>query len=503
MVVWFVMSVEMSIGTVIQSPYRRAIHLFWHPHVQLFFNQIIKTLKAMNKQKQKKEKKKNRIFSVKTGKEFSVINLHAAGIDIGDTEHYVAVENGDGHEVRSYDAFTVDLKAIVQWLKSIGITTVAMESTGVYWLTLYLLLEDAGIDVYLVNAKTTKNVTGRKKDDSDAVWIQKLHRCGLLQKSFQPGYENRVLRNYVRQRKNLITICSDCVRRMQKALELMNIKVHTVISDLIGKSGMKIVAAILEGERNVEVLAELCDPRIQATKEEIMKSLEGIWSDEYLFMLKQAYEEYYFYQNQIKECNTKIQEQLLKLVAIVKEGDISDLPKENSIKKKGKKNQFEFDLSSYLRQLTDIDLCAIPGISEVSVLEFISETGTDMGKWPNDKHFTAWLNVAPNTKITGGKIISSKMMKKKNKAGQTLKMAASTLSRNKTPLGDFYRRMRARLGGKGAVLATAHKLARIIYAMLKNKKEYDPQMLNKAQEQFNLKRIKNLEDQIAKLKKVA
>ena len=280
----------------------------------------------------KGETKKKQII-IKMSKEMSVIHPHAAGIDIGDTEHWTAVENGEGYEVRRHDAFTCDLKDIVKWLVSIGITSVAMESTGIYWLTLYLMLEEAGIEVYLVNAKSTKNVTGRKKDDSDAVWIQKLHRCGLLQKSFQPEHEQRVLRNYVRQRKNLITIGSDSVRRMQKALELMNIKVHTVISDLLGKSGMSIVTAILNGERNPEILAALCDPRIKATKEEVIKSLEALWSDEYLFMLQQAYEEYQFYQKQIKNCDKKIQEQLLKQVAIIKEGDITKVSKENSKKK--------------------------------------------------------------------------------------------------------------------------------------------------------------------------
>jgi transposase len=449
----------------------------------------------------KKRKEKQTI--IKMGKGLAVINPHAAGIDIGDTEHYVAVENGEGYEVRRYDAFTCDLKDIVEWLKSIGITSAAMESTGVYWLALYLMLEEAGIEVYLVNAKSTKNVTGRKKDDTDAIWVQKLHRCGLLQKSFQPEHEQRILRNYVRQRKNLITICSDSVRRMQKALELMNIKVHTVISDLLGKTGMKIVASILDGERKPEILAGYCDPRIQATPEEMIKSLEGIWSDEYLFMLKQADEEYQFFQKQIKDCDKKIQEQLLKQVAIVKEGDISEVPQTNSTKKKGKKNQLDFDVAGHLKQLSGVDLCKLPGISEVTAMELISETGTDMSKWSSSKHFAAWLNLAPNTKITGGKVISSKMMKKKNRAGQALKMSASCLSRNKTAIGDYYRRMRAKLGGKGAVLATAHKLARIIYVMLKEKKEYNPEMLNEAQEKFKLRRIKQLEKQLAKLKQAA
>jgi len=451
---------------------------------------------------EKKEKKKKRII-IKMSKEMSVVHPHAAGIDIGDTEHWVAVENGEGYEVRRYDAFTCDLKDIVKWLKSIFITSIAMESTGVYWLALYLMLEEAGIEVYLVNAKSTKNVTGRKKDDSDAVWIQKLHRCGLLQKSFQPELEQRVLRNYVRQRKNLITIGSDSVRRMQKALELMNIKVHTVISDLIGKSGMSIVTAILNNERNPEILAALCDPRVKATQEEIIKSLEALWSDEYLFMLKQAYEEYQFYQNQIKDCDKKIQEQLLKQVAIVKDGDITEVSQENSTKKKPKKNQFDFNVTDHLKELTGVDLCKIPGINEVSALEFISEIGTDMSKFKNVKHFAALLNLTPNTKITGGKVISSKVMKKKNRAGQTLKMSASTLSRNKDSLGDYYRRIRSRLGGKGAVLATAHKLSRIIYVMLKEKKEYNPEMLTESQEKFKINRIKQLEKQLANLKKEA
>jgi transposase len=469
----------------------------------------------------KKQKQKKKQVIIKMSKEMTVINAHAAGVDIGDIEHFIAVESGEGYEVRRYDAFTVDLKAIVKWLIAIGITTVAMESTGVYWLQLFLLLEEAGIEVYLVNAKHVKNVTGRKKDDTDAIWIQKLHRCGLLQKSFQPEHEQRVLRNYTRQRKNLVTIASDSSRRMQKALELMNIKVHTVLSDLLGKSGMSIVEALLKGERNPEVLAALCDQRIKATQEEIIKSLEGLWSEEYLFMLQQAYDEYKFYQKQIQDCDKKIQEQLLRQVAIVKEGDITDIPQENSapeanqttsaygekglpqekvMKKKAAKNKINFDVAAYLTVLFGVNLCAIPGVNEITGLELLAETGTDMDKWKSVKHYVAWLNLAPNTKITGGKVVSSKVMKKKNRAGQTLKMSASTLSRNKGPLGDYYRRIRAKLGGKGAVLATAHKLAKIIYIMIKEKKEYNPELLNESQEIYKLRRIKQLERQLAHLK---
>jgi len=255
-----------------------------------------------------------------------VFNAHAAGIDIGDTMNDVAISDGaTGHEVREYKTFTSDLKLIVAWLVSEGITTVAMESTGVYWLNLYLMLEEAGIEPYLVNAKHVKNVSGRKKDDTDAIWLQKLHSCGLLQKSFQPEAEIRVLRTYVRQRKNLISISSDSVRRMQKAMELMNLKLHTVISDLLGKTGLQMVNAILNGERDPDELIKLKDPRIKASEEDIKKSLVGIWKEEYLFMLKQAYDEYVFYQNQINACEEKIKEQLLKQVAIVLDGDITDI----------------------------------------------------------------------------------------------------------------------------------------------------------------------------------
>ncbi len=259
------------------------------------------------------------------GSGLPVFNPNAAGIDIGDTAHCVAVNAEGGHEVKTTGAFTCDLVEIVKYLQSKEVTTVAMESTGVYWLPLYLMLEEAGIEVYLVNARHVKNVTGRKKDDTDAIWLQKLHTCGLLEKCFQPENEMRVLRTYTRQRKNLIFLGSDAVRRMQKALELMNIKVHTVISDILGKTGTEIVKAILSGERNPVVLSTLCDPRIKASKEEIIKSLSGTWKEEYLFMLEQAVSTYEFYQNQIKSCEAKIAEQLLKQVAIVKEGDITEV----------------------------------------------------------------------------------------------------------------------------------------------------------------------------------
>jgi transposase len=440
-------------------------------------------------------------FKKHLGKGMPVFNPHAAGIDIGDSMHDVAIDRGDSHEVRQYEAFTGDLENLVAWLKDEGITTVAMESTGVYWLNLYLLLEEAGIEPYLVNARHVKNVTGRKKDDTDAIWIQKLHSCGLLQKSFQPDADTRVLRTYVRQRKKLITNSSDAARRMQKALELMNIKLHIVISDILGKTGLAMVTAILGGERNVDELIKLKDGRIKASEDQIRKSLNAIWSEEHLFTLRQAYNSYQFLQSQKTECDEKIKQCLLVQIAKVNDGDISGIGAEKTTKLK--KNEFTFDARGLMNKLLGVDLCEIEGISEISSVELIAEIGTDMSKWKNVKHFSAWLNLAPNTKITGGKIISSKMQKKKNQAGLTLRMAASNLTKSKSDFGDYARKMRSKLGKKGGVVAGAHRLARVIYTLIKEKKPYDPKILAKNQQKLKENKIKYLEKQLSKLKRAA
>lgn len=431
-----------------------------------------------------------------------IINHHAAGIDVGDSFHAVAIINREGEiEVRQYQAFTEDLNHLVQWFKQEGITTVAMESTGVYWLNLFLKLEEAAIEPYLVNAKHVKNVTGRKKDDTDAMWLQKLHSCGLLQKSFQPDTEIRKLRTYVRQRKKLIRLSSDSVRRMQKAMELMNLKLQIVISDILGKTGLSIVEAILKGDRDPDQLIRLKDHRIKAGDEEIKKSLEGIWKEEYLFMLQQAYEGYRFYQSQMRACETKIKEQLLTQAARVLEGDMTGLDIE--LKKKPRKNQFSFNAEKLLAVVLGVNLCEVDGISAVSAVELLSEIGTDMSQWKSSKHFAAWLNVVPNTKITGGKIISSTIQRKKNEAGQTLRMCASTLSTSKTPLGAYARKMKGRIGKKGGVVATAHKLARIIYVMIDTKQPYKREITDRDQERWKNQRIKYLEKQLRNLKKAA
>jgi transposase len=401
---------------------------------------------------------------------------------------------------REYGSFTSDLEELVSFLKEKGVTTVAMESTGVYWICLFILLEEAGIEPYLVNAKHVKNVTGRKKDDTDSIWILRLHSCGLLQKSFQPDLDIRVLRTYIRQRKKLVSLCSDTVRRMQKSLELMNIKLHLVISDILGKTGMGIVNAIMDGERDPEKLLQFKDSRIQASDELIVESLHGIWKEEYLFMLKQNHHGYMFYQSQIQECDIKIEGVLLEIAAKKQNGDISNL---QSIKKNPKKNDLTFNARPILKVIVGVDLCNVDGMSEVSSVELISEIGTDMSKWKNSKHFSAWLNLVPNTKITGGKLISSKMQKKKNNAGQTLRMACCNLSRSKMPIGDYARKMKSRLGKKGGVVATAHKLSRVIYTMIREQKEFNKSLLMEDQEKWKLKKINYLEKELIKLKKAS
>jgi transposase len=450
----------------------------------------------------KKEKVKKEIVRISSG--LPVFNEHAAGIDIGGTLHYVAIsdENG-GHEVKSTSGFTSDLKEIVEYLKANNITTVAMESTGVYWLPLFILLEQAGIEPYLVNAAHAKNVTGRKKDDTDAIWLHKLHTCGLLQKSYQPENDMRVVRDYTRQRKRLIDLSSDTVRRLQKALELMNIKVHTVIRDILGKTGMSMVKAILAGQRDPQELAKLCDPRIKASKEEVIKSLEGIWKDEYIFMLRQAVEHYEFHKKQIKECEIELEEVLRKRVVEIKEGDMTGMEHPIKKDKKAKRNEYEYKIMPYVREIMGVDISQIPGIGENTAIEIMSEIGVDMKKWKNEKNLCAWLNLAPNTKISGGKILSSKRMKKKNSAGQILMQAASSLWNSKTSLGDYYRRKRAKLGGKGAVVATAHKIARIIYKMVSTQTEYSEDKINFEDQKYKQNKIRKLEKLLDNLKKAS
>jgi transposase len=425
-------------------------------------------------------------------KAFPVMFPDAAGIDISSREHYVAVNaTRDKTPVRCFATFTEDLHQIVDWLRACKVETIAMEATGIYWVSLFLLLEEAGFEVVLVNAKHVKNVRGKKTDMSDAEWIRQLHSCGLLSASFQPDSFTRSLRSYSRHRKNLIEMSGTHIRMMQKAMEQMNIKLHNVIADITGKSGQAIISAIVAGERDVERLLTLVDSRMKASREEIKKSLQAVWKEEHVFELAQSYEMYQVYRSKILACDQKIEALLLgKAHEIGEHGPISTQGPVRS-----NKNNLSFHAREILEKLTGTDLTELFGINDSSAVEIISEVGLDMTKWPTAKHFTAWLNLAPNNKVSGGKLLSSKIPKKKNKAGQVFKMAAYAVQRSKHWLAAFYHRIRARGGTAKAITATARKIAVIFYKMMREQIAFKPLSLEDYSAIFKEKQMKRLEKQ--------
>lgn len=443
-----------------------------------------------------------------------MVHAHAAGIDISDTEHVVAVpENICKDRVRKFGAMTCDLESIVLWLKECLIRTVAMESTGVYWKPLFSVLVRAGFEVYLVNSKSVKNVSGRKTDEDDAMWIQKLHSCGLLKSSYLPDDQQDALRTLVRYRRTLVQDSTRFVNRMQKSLELMNIKFHTVISDIVGQTGKAVVEAIIDGERNAENFLPLIGRKIKADHETIRKSLEGNWRQEHLFALKQSYEMYKIYRERIGEFDKQIEKQLTEYEAKCNEGvieikksntdksDADAIGKPKRIKKTKDKNHPPFDVRRFLERIHGTDVLAIYGLSDISGLEILSETGTDLSRWENEAHFRAWLNLCPNNKISGGKIISSRMMKKKpNAASQAFRYAANAVQKSDHWLGDYFRRMKVKGGNKYAVLATAGKIATIYYKMVRYKEEFNPLDLEEYQQKYKQAKIAYLERTLKRLK---
>jgi transposase len=438
-----------------------------------------------------------------------LVNLHAAGIDIGDKIHAVAVpEYITPVRVRTFGTMTCDLQEIVKWLKLCNIVTIAMESTGVYWKSLFSLLISEGFEVLLVNSSHVKNVTGRKNDEDDAMWLQKLHSCGLLKSSYLPEDEQDSLRTLVRYRKTLMQDASRFVLRMQKSLELMNIKLHTVISDIVGKTGAAIIEAIINGERNAANFLPLVGSRIKAEHAIIEKSLQGNWRQEHIFTLKESYALYKFYMERVSVCDEQINEQLSKYEALRNEGEITNHPNSEPTKKrerkKHNKHQPTFDVRTYLEKIHGVDVLAIHGISIMGGLDLLAETGTDLSKWENEKHFVSWLNLCPNNKISGGKLISSRVMKKKpNLASQAFRNSANSVQRSENWLGDYFRRMKSKGGNKYAVVATANKIATIYYKMIMYKKEFNPIDLQEYQMKRREHKIAYLERKLNQLKQTA
>jgi len=439
--------------------------------------------------KSSKGKKKRRIVKLESLKQ---LNLNAGGLDIGAAEIYAAVPEGrDEVSVRRFETFTADLNSLADWLEVCGVDTVAMESTSVYWIPVYEILEERGFELYLVNARQVKNVTGRKTDVLDCQWLQQLHTYGLLRGSFRPSQEICELRTLLRHRGNLIRWRAAHIQHMQKALNLMNLHLTNVISDITGVTGMKIVRAIVAGERKPEVLAQYRDPNCKNSEEVIAKSLEGNYSSEHLFVLQQALELYDIYTAKIRVCDDEI-EQLYG--AFEPQVDIVSKPLKAPKKNRRKnKNAPEYDLRTYLYQMTGVDLTAIDGLEVLTVQTIISEVGIDMSKWKSVKHFTSWLGLAPENDVSGGKVLRTGTKKVKSRANLAFRQAAMGASRGQSAMGVFYRRIRARHGPAVAIVATAHKIARIFYVMLKEHREYispDPSQYEARQKERSIKHLK-------------
>ncbi len=401
-----------------------------------------------------------------------MVHPDAAGIDIGNEVHYVAVPpNRSSEAVRRFGCTTAELRAMADWLKQCGIQTVAMQSTGVYWIAVFDILEEAGLEVYLVNARETKNLPGRKSDVQESQWLMKLHTYGLLRNSFRPPQEIRTLRTYWRQRSDLVRAAGRHIQRMQKALTQMNIQLANVLSDISGKSGQAIIKAILQGERDAGELAALCDGRVQASQEEVAGSLEGNWQDDLLFVLQQEQDGYEFCQKQMAECDRHL-EQCLQQRADRSQGASLPVEKRKERRKKKKGNKPRFDLRAALFRMAGTDLTLMDSIDVMTAMTILSEVGWDMSKWKTEDHFVSWLRLCPDNRISGDKIIGKGRLPTNNRVTIALKMAASTLRTSQTYLGAQFRRLRTRLGPPVATKAMAAKLARLVYRMLRFGMQY-------------------------------
>ena len=401
-----------------------------------------------------------------------VVHPDAAGIDIGNESHYVAVPpSRDSQPVRRFGCTTAELKTMAAWLEQCGIRTVAMQSTGVYWVAVYDILEQAGLEVYLVNARDTKNLPGRKSDVQESQWLMKLHTYGLLRNSFRPSQEIRTMRTYWRQRNDLVQSASRHILRIQKALTQMNLQLANVLSDISGVTGQAIIKAILGGERDPHKLAPFRDPRVKASEEQIARSLEGNWQEDLLFVLKQEQDGYEFCQKQMAECDRQLND-YLKQREDRSQGAPLPEEKRKGRRKKKSGNKPQFDLREGLFRMTGTDLTRIDGIDVMTAMAVISEAGYDMSKWKTENHFVSWLRLCPDNRISGGKVIGKGRLPTNNPVSIALKLAATTLRQSKTYLGAQFRRLRTRLGAPIAIKAMAAKLARLVYRILRYGMKY-------------------------------
>jgi transposase len=443
-----------------------------------------------------------RIWSEHPGLE--VVHRDAAGIDIGSEQHYVAVgPDRDTEPVRVFGCFTEDLHRLARWLKECEVRTVVMQSTGVYWIPVYDVLEEYGFDVWLVNAQETRNLPGRKSDVQESQWLLKLHTYGLLRRSFRPEPNIRALRTCWRERAEYVQQAGSCMQRIQKALTEMNVQLSNVLSDLSGMTGMSILRAIVAGERDGRRLAEFRDARVKASQETIAKSLEGTWRPEQLAILQRQLGDWDHVQQQIVACDVDLEAMLKQLPdAEIDPEPSAAVPPSKSKRRRQKKdrsskNQPQFDLSAEQRRITGVDLTRIDGIKEMTIQTVISEAGLDMSKWLTEDHFVSWLGLAPRNDVSGGKVLKRKTRKVVSRLATALRLAATTLRASDSYLGEQFRRLRTRLGAPKAITAMAAKLARLIYRMLKYGQEYVDKGSAQYQAKYHEQQIRQLNKKAA------
>ena len=430
-------------------------------------------------------KRKTKVQSIQP-----VINPHAAGADIGVREIYVAVPSALTTEpVRCFPTFTEDLHALVAWLQSFRIKTIAMEATSVYWIPLAELLEEAKIEVCLVNPRHVKNVPGRKTDVMDCQWLQYLHSVGLLRAAFRPAAEVRGVRALWRQRDALVRHSSWHIQHVHKALDQMNLQIHHVLTDITGQTGTAIVAAILDGERDPATLAKHRDQRVKAPAATLVKALTGDYRAEHLVCLRQAFEGHQFLQKQIADIDAELQR---RLEAIAPSAPVVS-PETAPIKRKAAgKSAPAFDLRGLLTRLHGVDLCAVPSIGVLTAQTLWSELGGDLSAFRTAKHFASWLGLCPDNRISGGRVLSARTRPSTNRVARALRIAAQALHHAENELGDHYRRMRAKLGGASAVTAVANKLARILYVLITTRQSYRPELHDAAGELHRVRTLNRL-----------
>ena len=445
------------------------------------------------------ENRRKKKLKINVDTTLPMIHPDAAGIDIGHREHWCAVPGDRAAEpVRKFGTYTADLEALADWLVGCAIKTVALESTGVYWIPVAQILERRGLEVRLVNARQAKNVSGRKSDVLDCQWLQRLHSYGLLNASFRPEDQMCVLRSYLRYRDALVCARSLQCQHMQKALQQMNVQLHQVLSDVTGASGLRIIGALLAGERDVQKLAAMADRRVRASQATIQKAMRGDYRSEHLFVLQTAFELHQTYETKIQSCDEQLIAQMAQLPthANVEAQPLGARPAGRAASRDKVAGK---DMRVELHRWTGADLTAVEGIGVLTAEVILSEIGTDMNRWRTEKHFTSWLGLCPDHRISGGKVLSRHTRHVVNRVADALRMAAMTLQHSQTAVGAFYRRMRGKLGAASAITATAHKLARLVYRLLKHGEAYVRQGLELYEQKHRQRQLQNLRKNAAAL----